>query len=494
MAYYISHLKKYERCHRLFMLEELTEKEAFQPFVRMDEELTKLVLRKLGVKDYYLGVRGDDKDRVLEELDKHNWFVKARFEHHGLRTKIPILHKIDENKFDVYFIYVGLYPKVYEVGYYQNNIWILKGNGIEINNIFVVYLNNEYVREDELDPDKLFKITNHLFNSKNNISSSLKAAIERTTTNIDKELNDMQEIMKKGIVPSAKKSHSCIGRQKCKYYYSCFPDEEDERDNSILTLNGAQYKYTMKANGIERLKYADEEMIEGTKIQYSQIMADTLGGTFVDKTALKTWLKNITYPITFIDFEWERFAIPPYKGMKPYDVLPFEYSIHVLYEDGRLENEVFLSIQDDRLELTKKLLEDIPKEGSIIAFNAYAAESIRIKELAEQFPKYEKALLAINDRLVDLQVPFESGVVYDVRQRGYWSLKTIMGMLDESSYQKLDIHDGMNAVFSWRDLDHDADNIDREKIVKDLKDYCAMDSYAMVVIYKWLLQLIEEEK
>ena len=176
--------------------------------------------------------------------------------------------------------------------------------------------------------------------------------------------------------------------------------------------------------------------------------------------------------------------------MKPYDVLPFEYSIHILYEDGRVENEVFLSIQDDRLELTKRLIDDVPKEGTIIAFNATGAESLRIQELAEQFPQYEEELLSMNKRLKDLQIPFETGIVYDIRQRGLWSLKTIMSILDESSYKKLDIHDGMNAVFSWRDLDYDTESIDKEKIVKDLKEYCAMDSYAMLVIYKWLISLI----
>ena len=116
MVYYISHLKKYEKCHRFFVLEELCEKEAYQPFVRMDEELTKLVLKKLGVDEYFLGARGDDGSRVLSELDKHKWIVKARFEHNGLRVKIPILHRI-EDKFDVYFIYVGLYPKTFETSY-----------------------------------------------------------------------------------------------------------------------------------------------------------------------------------------------------------------------------------------------------------------------------------------------------------------------------------------------------------------------------------------
>ena len=491
MVYHISQLKKYTRCNRFFMLEELCEKEPFNNYVRVDEELTNLVLQKLGITEYYLGKKGDDKDMVINSLDDYKWFAKARFEYNGLRVKIPILHKI-EDSFDVYFIYVGLYPKAHETSFYYENLWVLKNNNIKINNIFVVYLNNDYVRGEELDPNKLFKITTQLFNSNNNPTLPLKNLLKKLKyeNNLEKDLRKMDELLEKGVIPKSRKTQNCVGRQRCKYYYACFPDEEEDSNNSILTLNGARNKNLMKERGLQRLRDADEDLIEGTKIQYSQIAADKANGLFVDKYALESWLKDVKYPISFIDFEWERFAIPPYPGMKPYDVLPFEYSIHILYEDGTVEHKVFLSTHDDRLELTDSLLNDIPKEGSIIAYNATAAESLRIQELSEQFPNYKEELLAINNRLYDLQVVFESGVVYDVRQRGFWSLKTIMSLLDESSYKNLDINDGMNAVYSWRNLDYDNDNIDREKIVNDLKEYCSMDTYAMLAIYKWLLTLV----
>ena len=92
-------------------------------------------------------------------------------------------------------------------------------------------------------------------------------------------------------------------------------------------------------------------------------------------------------------------------------------------------------------------------------------------------------------RMEDLQLPFSSGTVYDVRMRGFWSLKTIMSMMDDEGYKNLDIREGMDAVFQWRLLDYDDESADTEKITEDLKAYCGMDSYAMTVVYKWLLEL-----
>ena len=93
--------------------------------------------------------------------------------------------------------------------------------------------------------------------------------------------------------------------------------------------------------------------------------------------------------------------------------------------------------------------------------------------------------------MVDLQLPFESGLVYDVRMRGLWSVKVIMSLMHDKSYDDLAIHQGMDAVYEWRRLDKNDEEADKEEIVNNLKAYCGMDSYAMMVIYKWLLQFIK---
>jgi hypothetical protein len=232
--------------------------------------------------------------------------------------------------------------------------------------------------------------------------------------------------------------------------------------------------------------------IEGTPMQYAQIMADRCGGLYCDRNALSAWFGDVTFPVSFIDFEWECFAIPPYRGMKPFDVLLFEYSIHILNEDGTYDHKVFLSVHDDRRELVEQMLEDLPERGTIIAYNADGAEKIRIRELALLFPEYQEKLMDINARMKDLQTPFTSGYVYDTRMRGVWTLKRIMSMMDEPGYSDLEITQGMDAVFQWRLLDRDDQSADRERIIEELKAYCAMDSYAAMTVFKWLKKLSEE--
>ena len=491
MTYRISDVKKYMRCHRLYQLELTAEKEPYQPYLRIDEEVTLLAIQKLGASEYFLGERGDDSSRLLNALDEYDWFVKARLEYKDFRVKIPILHKL-ESGYEIYFIYVGLYPHAFDMQYYCSTIWVLENNGIHIKDVHIVHLNQEYERKGDIDVDQLFTITDFFYNNNNNPTIPILETIEQNYFDYSNILDEMSRAAEAEILPPYR-DQKCMGRQKCKYYDYCFPNEVEVDNNSILTLVGAQHKYEMAEEGKEHLKDTDVERIEGTKLQFAQIMADTLGETYFDELALKNWLDSIQYPVTFLDFEWERFAIPPYEGMHPNDVLPFEYSVHILNDDGTYDHKVYLSIHDDREDMAKNLISDIPSSGTILAYNADGAEKIRIQELADQYEEYRTELNNINDRIKDLQVLFANGIVYDVRMKGQWSLKSIMAMLDEDAYRELDIHDGMSAVFEWRHLDYLDEDVNKEEIIENLKAYCGMDSYAMLVVYQWLCELVNQK-
>ena len=485
-VWHISDLTRYLRCPRLFRLDQDQGKAPFQQFLRMDEKITDLAMEKLGVAECFMGKRGDEPGRALEALEHNEWLVKARFEYHGLRIKVPFLHR-SASGWDVYFLLVGLVPRALSTTFYTAVLWVLEGCGITINGIRIIHLNGDYIRGRELNTDELFVISECFYNEKNRPAGDIETVLRERRTDYGPVLEEMDRLMEGGI-PEAVRRGACTGRIKCRFFDDCF-GEGALPDNSIIHLTGAQHRYRMFDEGRQYLRDADPLQIEGTAQQYAEIAADRCGGLFADREALRTWLSDVQYPLSFIDFEWERFAVPPYEGMRPYDVLLFEYALNIVHEDGRQEHKVFLDVHDDREALVKSLLENIPETGTIIAYNAIGAEMMRIEELAVQLPAYAERLRALNSRMKDLQQPFESGLVYDVRMRGQWSLKTIMSLMDDPGYKDLDIRHGMDAVYQWRYLDRGTPDIDTQKIVEELKAYCGMDSYAMTVVYRWLCTL-----
>lgn len=488
--FHISDIKKYSRCPKMYWNSLYLESEPRVQFLRMDEEIMDLVLRYLHIDEYFLGQKGDENAKAMEALKHYSWLVKARFELAELRIKIPLMHKV-EDKWDIYFILIGLYAKEDDLQYYCNNIWVLERLGIKIGKIRLIHLNKNYVRQDDLKLDELFVCAEDFTNPKGvplvNITSEVKSHL----TNLYPIMEEMKKIAEIKEYP-AEKNKACIRKVRCGYYQQCFSEEENLEDDSILTLVSSQYKNKMYQDGIRLLKDAPIELIEGTRQQYAQIMASKNGGLFMDKTALKNWLKNsLIYPLCYLDFEWETFAIPPYSALKPFDVVPFEYSLHIEQADGSIVHKEYVGIKDCRKELIEHLLCDLPSCGSIVAYNGEGAEKIRLLELAEQFPQYQEELKQMAERIVDLSVPFINGLIYDIGMRGFYSLKVLLKVFTEQSYSDLAISHGMDAVYQWRMLDKEGKN--EKEIANELMEYCGMDTYAMLLLVRWLKKNVEEE-
>ena len=115
--YHINDLKRFMRCPRLFQLSLDDQDTSFNPYVRFDNEVSKLAMQKLKIEEHFLGVVNDDPSLALEALKNYEWIVKGRFEYNNLRVKAPFLHKRN-NGFDLYFLFLGNYPHEDDILFY----------------------------------------------------------------------------------------------------------------------------------------------------------------------------------------------------------------------------------------------------------------------------------------------------------------------------------------------------------------------------------------
>lgn len=479
--YHIEDLKKFMRCPRYYF-QSRDENASFRRFLRTDESTTDLLAKHLHIENSYRGVVGDLNDRFFKERGNYQWFIKTRFQIDNLRIRIPIMHKVNDS-FDIYFMYNGTSIKDLDLFYYRIIIEVLRILDIDVNNVYLAYINSEYVFHDKLDTDELFIVTDYFKGKK------LIDLFEEEILDFKEIINRIESTDLESYVP--KKTRTCHLRNMCPYYYNCFKEEENLPNDSILTLVSSQYKDKMYNSGIKLLKDVDLGLLEGNRLQYSQILASRNGGKYVCKYSLKQWLKKLDIrPICFIDFEWDTYLVPQYENMKPLNVLPFEFVLYVLDENDNLNHYSFLGKGDSRKEFVEGLLKYIPSSGPIVAYNAYGAECKRIEELANYFPEYKNELLKINNRFIDLAYPFIEGLIYDTRMQGDFTLKKLVSMVSDYSYKELDIHDGMAAVYNWRDIDKGDKEIDDKKVTEELIKYCSLDAYGLYLVYLWLLKQI----
>lgn len=483
---HISDIKKYDRCPRSFWLSR-KERKSFVPFVNYNENMKELCKELLMIgDDAYEGNVGDEGELALAALKTYKVLIDARFSYEDMRVKIPFLIQDGERKI-VYFTYKSCYPKESEAQFMADNLSVLELLGIQIDEVYAIHLNQAYVRENDLDIKQLLVINDCLFNSKNKAHKKIADLIIEHKRDMLSIIDDLHACEQCDDIPVIRSS-TCTRGNKCVYFKDCFP--ETLHDTSILNLVQSSKKYEMLEDGISDMIDVDIERIEGTRHQYAQIMAAKLGGLYIDKGAIRCWIADhICYPISYLDFEWETYAFPPYKGMKPFDVLTFQYSLHVEETKGSdLKDSGYIGVGDCREEFIQCLLRDIPKKGTIFVYNMEGAEKLRLVQLAQQFPAYENELRQIWERMIDLSLPFSTGNIYDVRMAGLYSLKTLVPIFSSYNYQDLDISYGMDAVEKWRQYST-AQGEEKEELYRQLHEYCAMDTYAEYIVYHAIEEL-----
>ena len=191
-------------------------------------------------------------------------------------------------------------------------------------------------------------------------------------------------------------------------------------------------------------------------------------------------------PAYFLDFETIQFAVPIWKGTRPYQQIPFQFSVHRLSRTGKLDHQSFLDLSggDPSRAFAASLVANCGQSGPVFVYNA-SFETARIKELAERFPRLKAALLAINARVVDLLKVAEQRY-YHPSQQGSWSLKKVLpAVAPDLRYDALDgIQDGGTAMLAYEEAIALTTSAARKaQIHVQLEKYCGLDTYAMIRLW-----------
>lgn len=207
------------------------------------------------------------------------------------------------------------------------------------------------------------------------------------------------------------------------------------------------------------------------------------GEIFFDAEGAADDLASFGYPAYFLDFETVSFAVPRWKGTRPYQQIPFQFSLHRLNETGTLVHDAFLDLtgEDPSENLAKSLIIHCDYDGPVFAYNA-SFESTRMRELAARFPEHAPALDSIIERVVDL-LPIARNRYYHPIQQGSWSTKAVLPALcPELSYSQLaGVKSGDMAVEAFKEAINPLTTPERkQEIQRQLLEYCKLDTLAMV--------------
>ena len=352
--------------------------------------------------------------------------------------------------------------------------YVLEKNGLQIDRCFVIYLNKEYIRNGKIVPQEIFK--------QEEVTDKVNQ-----TDNIKENINEFIDVINKDLPPDISICKNCNKPYECALKKECW---DTLPENNVLQLTNWRVYWKLFDDGIVEIKDIPEDtrLTEKDKII---VKAANTHETIIAEEEIKNFLDSLNYPLYHFDFETFDTAVPLFENSRPYQKIPFQYSLHIEQKDGTVEHREFLADgdHDPRPVLLNKMKEDLAGKGDIIVFNKSFEINV-MKKLAEDFPEHNEWLQDAISRIVDLADPFKKYLYYNPKQKGSYSIKKVLPAVTGESYENLGINNGGDAsmMFFYSHIRPKLEN--KEKIREDLLKYCCLDTEGMVWIVKELRKLI----
>ncbi len=358
--------------------------------------------------------------------------------------------------------------------------YVLEKCGIPVSGVYLVCLNREYRRMGDLEIafGKLFKRTEEL-------SDGLKEE-EAVGENIARA----KALLAQQEEPGTTFCKSCAS---CEFFGYC---RRGLPEPSVLDLAGCSDKWEYANRGILTMReLLDSGEKLDARVRQQIAHACTQREPEINREKIKEFLSTLRYPLCFLDFETMQSALPPFDGTRPYQQIPFQYSLHVIGEEGAEPKHCeFLADAegDPRRALAEQLVRDIPEGACVVAYNMKFEKAV-LKELAEAFPDLALSLLGIWDNMRDIMLPFYRRYYYNRAMQGSYSLKYVTPALfpeeKEADYHNLEgVHNGSEAMDIFPRLKEMGEK-EREEARKQLLIYCGRDTWNTVKIWQELVRV-----
>ena len=401
---------------------------------------------------------------------------EATFSHDNVLAMVDILHK-GANGWEMYEVKSTTTTKDIFINDTAIQYYVIKGSGLDIKRAFLVHLNNQYTRMGDLDLGALFTV-----------DDITELTFERQAE-IPQKISDMR-LSLEGGEPDIDIGPYCTDPYECDFKSYCWQHIPDCSIFDIANLRSNR-KFALYYGGALRLHDIPEDFSLSESMQI-QVEAELTGRKFINLRNIKEFLLNIKEPVGFLDFETFMEPVPSFDCQRPYQQIPFQYSLHIS-EKGKLIHHEFLGKEgsDPRQPFIEKLLKDIDSCKTILVYNQ-AFEVARLKEIAKDFPVFHNGIESIIAKIVDLMIPFRNKDYYTREMCGSHSIKSVLpAMVPDLGYDNLTIADGEMAMLAYTGLSRMDKEDEKEKIRQDLLEYCRLDTLAMVKIWERLVSLTQ---
>jgi predicted RecB family nuclease len=348
--------------------------------------------------------------------------------------------------------------------------YVLIGSGLKLASVWLAHINREYVLTGTtVDPRRFFLFRN------------LTQRAQNFQPELELRLRSQFQVLAMPEAPAVPTGPHCVNPVVCEFFSRCNQPPPKDHIGYLPRLHASAAEQ-LEEMGVKSIREIPDDF-ELSEIQRRAATCVQTGEPWFSPE-LSAELAKLEYPLRFMDFETVNPAIPRFSGMRPYDHLPFQWSVHVQRQPGSAtEHFDFLAMDsgDPRTAFIASLCEALGEDsGSIVVYNEQF-ESQRLWELADWLPAYTERIRGIQSRLWDL-LPVVRNHVYHPAFGGSFSLKAVLpALVPEMTYEGMEVPNGQAAGIAWQAvIGGDCSEAERQSKRQALLGYCGQDTLALV--------------
>ena len=435
-----------------------------------------------GERIEYTGDFGSQMTKTKELIERGTKVIyEATFCFDGILVMVDIL-RICEDGLIINEVKSSTSVKEVYIDDASIQYYVISSLGYKVSAVNIIHIDNTYVRGEKLELEKLFH------------AEDVTEQIIQKQAEIPQILSKFDEILSKNVEPEVDIGPHCSDPYHCDAWEYCWCEQRGIPEYSIFNISRlrSDKKFDLYKNGV--VKFEDiKELDKFNASQQIQIRSELSQEEIIDKDAINEFLGTLSYPLYHLDFETFQQAVPEFVGLRPYEQIPFQFSIHKEDGNGNLEHFEFLAEvgADPRYELALNLIKFIPQDACVLAYNMSFEKGV-IRRLVTNYPQISSELMAIHDNIKDLMAPFASKSYYHPKMQGSYSIKYVLPALVpefESAYKDLNlIHNGGEAMQAYEAMTHMSAD-ERKAYKKALLAYCKLDTLAMVKVLEKLREV-----
>ena len=415
--------------------------------------------------------------RLVEDASVPAIF-EAAFEHAGVRIRVDILERLSGGRWGLREVKSTTSVKDVHLDDLAVQLFVLEGAGLRVNGSELIHIDTTYVRgEDGIDWDRVFT------------RADCTSALANQMQGLPERVDALHSVLQQGEPPNIAPGYHCTVPYGCEFWDHCTREKPKDWIFHLPRLRRERFEEMQRA-GHERIVDLPEDV--GLTEQQARIRDVLQRGAAWISPDLEIALEGSGPPAYYLDFESAAPAIPLYPGTRPYQTVPFQWSLHHVDSELAVTHQAFLAegAGDPRRKFCETLIAALPSDRKpVLVYSAF--EATRIRDMMGEFPDLANDLSGIRDRLFDL-LPVVRRHTYHPGFAFSYSIKFVAPALVAGfGWDDLDtVSEGSAAAAAWPSLV-------RKRLApaeaaatrKALLSYCERDTLALLEVHKALRRL-----